>query len=135
MPLLVDTGVLYALADIDDDWHARSRALLSDTGELLLAPAPVLPEVTYLLRLRLGARAERKFVDSIASGGLAVEELRTADHARVAALLDKYLDLGFVDAAVVAVAERLKVVRLATTDRRHFSTVRPEHAKAFELVP
>ena len=24
MPVLVDTGILYALADRDDDWHGRA---------------------------------------------------------------------------------------------------------------
>jgi predicted nucleic acid-binding protein len=40
-----------------------------------------------------------------------------------------------VDATVVAVAERLRVRVLATTDRRHFGAVRPAHADAFTLVP
>jgi hypothetical protein len=33
------------------------------------------------------------------------------------------LDLGFVDAAVVALAETLGLTRIATTDRRHFDPV------------
>jgi hypothetical protein len=41
----------------------------------------------------------------------------------------KYSDaaLGFVDASIVAVAERLKIKELLTTDRRHFSLIRPRH--------
>lgn len=45
------------------------------------------------------------------------------------------LPLGFVDASVVAVAERLGERQVATLDRRHFSVVRPRHVKAFRLVP
>jgi hypothetical protein len=33
------------------------------------------------------------------------------------------------------VAERLKLERIATTDRRHFGRVRPSHREAFVLVP
>jgi hypothetical protein len=33
------------------------------------------------------------------------------------------LDLGFVDAAVLAIAEALGLPRVATTDRRHFVPV------------
>jgi predicted nucleic acid-binding protein len=44
-------------------------------------------------------------------------------------------DVGFVDASVVAIAERLRLDRIATTDRRHFSTVAPRHRASFELVP
>jgi predicted nucleic acid-binding protein len=32
-------------------------------------------------------------------------------------------------------AERLGVTRILTTDRHHFSLVRPSHVPAFELVP
>jgi predicted nucleic acid-binding protein len=55
----------------------------------------------------------------------------------MAELVARYRDLplGTVDASVVAVAERLDVTELATTDRRHFGVVRPAHADAFELLP
>jgi hypothetical protein len=36
---------------------------------------------------------------------------------------------------VVALAERLDVVEVATLDHRHFRIVRPRHAKAFTLLP
>jgi predicted nucleic acid-binding protein len=135
MALLVDTGVLYALADRDDSWHQRSRAYLEANRELLVAPEPVLPEVAYLLRERLGAHAELAFVTSVANGELAVEPVGPVDLARCVELMAQYESLGFVDAAVVAIAERLELARLLTTDRRHFAAVRPRHAPAFELLP
>jgi predicted nucleic acid-binding protein len=48
-----------------------------------------------------------------------------------------YLDLplGIVDAAVVAVAERLNLTEVATIDHRHFTVVRPRHVEAFTLLP
>jgi len=49
--------------------------------------------------------------------------------------MEEYEWLGFVDATIVAVAERLKVRTLATTDRRHFGAVRPAHVDRFRLVP
>lgn len=45
------------------------------------------------------------------------------------------LDLGFVDASVVAVAERLGVDTVATINHRDFRVVRPRHLDAFTLVP
>jgi uncharacterized protein len=50
-------------------------------------------------------------------------------------LLDEYPHIGFVDASVVAVTERLRVRVVATTDRRHFGAVRPRRVAALELVP
>jgi uncharacterized protein len=45
------------------------------------------------------------------------------------------LPLGTTDATVIAIAERLHAVEIATLDRRHFTVVRPAHASAFALLP
>jgi len=135
MPLLVDTGVVFALADRSDAWHVRVRDHVKSSGEALLAPAMILPEVAYLLRRRVGADAELAFARALADGELSVENLTARDWRRSAALMEEYEWLGFVDATIVAVAERLKVRTLATTDRRHFGAVRPAHVDRFRLVP
>jgi uncharacterized protein len=53
----------------------------------------------------------------------------------MADLVERYPDLrlGGTDASVVAIAERLRIARIATFDRRHFTVVRPTHIKAFTL--
>ena len=135
MALLVDTGVLYALADTSDAWHARCVTYLESNRGTLLAPVTILPEVAYLLRERIGADAERRFVRSIADREIAVESLKFEDLSRALQLLEKYEQIGLVDATVVAIAERLKLSTLATTDRRHFGIVHPSHVKRFTLVP
>jgi uncharacterized protein len=45
------------------------------------------------------------------------------------------LPLGIVDAAVIAIAERLNLTEVATVDRKHFSIVSPRHVSAFRLLP
>jgi uncharacterized protein len=135
MPLLVDTGILYALADRTDAWHQKSRRLLQSSREHLLAPVTILPEVAYLMRERIGQQAEQAFVESIAAGEIAVEDLDQADWQRVSELMATYDAIGVVDASVIAIAERLKLTTLATTDRRHFTIVRPAHVERLTLVP
>ena len=135
MAVLVDTGVLYALADADDRWHDPARAWLEDVSELLIVSVTVLPEVAYLLQTRLGAAAELAFVQSLAAGELDVEDLRRPDLARCGDVMRRYPQIGFVDASIVAIAERLKIGAIATTDRRHFQRVRPRHMKSFTLLP
>jgi predicted nucleic acid-binding protein len=135
MPLLVDTGVVYALADRRDSWHARIRAYLRSHPDTLLAPVTIVPEVAYLLRERIGADAELAFVRSIAEGEVAVESLQSRDWERAVEVMSSYGELGLVDATVVAVAERLRVSTIATTDRRHFAAIRPAHRERFTLVP
>jgi len=136
-PILVDTGPLYAMADRDDDWHLRIVRFLERSRDELVIPVTVLPEAAYLLAAHLGPEAERKLVQSIVSGEMAVEELTLQDLRRTLELLRRYEDaqIGFVDATIVAMAERLKIVRILTTDRRDFSLVRPRHCKEFELLP
>ena len=135
MAVLVDTGILYALADADDRWHDEARAWVEDLSELLIATVTVLPEVTYLLQTRLGAGAELAFVESIATGELEIEELRRPAISRSIEIMRRYPAIGFVDATLVAIAERLGIQALATTDRRHFASIRPKHIKTFELLP
>jgi hypothetical protein len=135
MPLLLDTGILYALADRKDDWHRRARDLVKATREALVVPVTVVPEVCHLMRERLGAAVERRFVASLAAEEVALEDIGRGDVGRCAALLERYPQIGFVDASVVAVAERLRLRVIATTDRRHFGSIRPKHVPAFELVP
>jgi len=135
--ILVDTGPLYAMADRDDDWHARVVRFLGGSRAELIVPVAVLPEAAYLLATHLGADAERKLVRSLASGEMALAELTIRDLRRTLELLDRYAAarIGFVDATVVATAERLRISRILTTDRRDFSLIRPRHCKAFELLP
>jgi len=135
VPLLLDTGVLYALADADDDWHIRVRDFLKAERQSLLIPVTVIPEATYLMRKRLGVAAETRFAESLAAGEIATENLTQRDIARCVELLHLYDFLGFVDASLVAIAERLKLRSLVTTDRRDFARVRPAHVAAFQLLP
>jgi predicted nucleic acid-binding protein len=85
----------------------------------------------------MGAKAEQRLVQSIVSGEMEIEELTIADLRRTLEVIRRYEDaqIGFVDATVVAIAERLKLQRILTTDRRDFSLVRPRHCKEFELFP
>jgi len=52
-------------------------------------------------------------------------------------LCDRYADadIGLVDAAVMAVVERLDEPKLATLDRRHFALIRPRHRETIALLP
>ena len=135
MAILVDTGILYALADSDDAWHARARQWIEGITDLLIVPVTVLPEAAYLIHTRLGPAAELAFVHSIVAGELEVEDIGGGDLARCSEVMRRYPALGFVDASIIAIGERLKIRAIATTDRRHFGSVTPKHVKTFELLP
>jgi predicted nucleic acid-binding protein len=125
------------MADQDDAWHDRVRAFLHTVRAQLIVPITVLPEACYLISVHLGASAELHFVRSVQREEIKVEFLRKEDLTRTVEVMDKYLDtdLGFVDASLVAVAERLKIREILTTDRPHFSLIRPRHCASFVLKP
>lgn len=137
MALICDTGPLYAAMDIADQDHVACARLLETTDEQVLVPAPVVVELDWLVGQRLGPDAFLSFLADSLDGLLEVVDLQTQDYLRVRELLDRYRDLGlgFVDAAVLSVVERLGETKLATLDHRHFTVVRPCHVPAIRLVP
>jgi predicted nucleic acid-binding protein len=137
MPLVLDTGPILALLDAGDPDHERCVALVEEVHEDLVVPAPVLVEVDYWVWKLLGGRAWQVFVEDVARGAYRVEPLEIDDLVRAAELERTYgeLDLGLVDASVIALCERLGERKVATLDRRAFSVVRPRHCPALELLP
>lgn len=137
MALILDTGPLYAALDRSDADHAACRLLVETAGEPLVIPAPVLVEVDYWIHSRLHPGVLVALLDDIIAGAYQVQELQSQDYRRIRELCDQYADadIGFVDAAVLAVAERLNEPKLATLDHRHFRTIRPRHVEALRLMP
>lgn len=134
---LVDTGIIYALADRNDKWHGRAVGFVSGFRGRLVVPWAVIPEACYLLNAYLGQAAELAFVKSLVDREMAVERLDGQDLVRTAEIMKRYpgANVGFVDASVAAMAERLKITVLLTTDRRHFSIIKPAHCVRFTMVP
>lgn len=137
MALILDTGPLYASLDRSDADHAACRALIEGADEPLVIPAPVLVEVDYWIQQRLHPGALVALLADIEDGAYVVADLVVSDYARVRELCDRYADsdIGFVDAAILAIVERLNEPKLATLDRRHFGLLRPRHRESIDLLP
>jgi uncharacterized protein len=137
MTAILDTSFLFALTDQSDQNHNKVLAIVQNVNESLILPIVVLPEICYLLASRLGHRAMRHFVSSLATSAVQIEQVVPEDLIRTHQILEQYADsqLDFTDAAIVALAERLKVTRVYTLDRRDFSMIRPKHCDYFELLP
>lgn len=100
-------------------------------------PAPVLVEVDYLVHRSLDQSVLTLLLEDVAQGAYEVADLSRDDYQRVIELCKGYadLDVGFVDAAVLAIVERLGERKLATLDYRHFTVMRPRHVRNLELLP
>jgi predicted nucleic acid-binding protein len=135
--LILDTGPLYASLDRSDADHRACRALIEAATEPLVVPSPVLVEVDYWIHTRLHPGVLVALLDDIADGAYLIENLLPGDYRRVREVCDRYADadVGFVDAAVLAIVERLNESKLATLDRRHFGLLRPRHVDALRLLP
>jgi hypothetical protein len=123
--IVADTGALVALVDADNRFHEAVRALFEEDPDAWVLPWAVLPETDYLLENHVGAEAARAFRADLADGLFAVEWGEQRDLLRAHELCERYRDLalGLVDAAVMAVAERLGADAIATLDLRDFAPV------------
>lgn len=135
--ILLDTSAIYAIADRDDKWHGPMVAAVEARATERIVPITVLTEACYLLSTYLGSAAERRLIQATIGGEFLLEGVNLQDLERAQAVLGTYANanIGFVDASIVAIAERLKIRVVATTDRRHFRMFRPKHCRSFELLP
>ena len=140
-PIIADTGgLLRALARSPDDKPSfpEYEAALT-AASLVIVPGLVLAEVDYFLREERVAM--RRLIAEIFDPATRYEyELPLpSDLVRALELDAKFrdLNLGLVDGTVAAVAERRKIYRVLTIDRRDFTTIRigPHFSRSLELLP
>jgi predicted nucleic acid-binding protein len=121
--ITLDTSAIFALLNRRDDAHqAAVKALEADRGPFLV-PAATLGELGFLVEDRLGVEVLDLFLEDLESGAYTLD-CGEGDVSRVRALVRRYADLslGYVDAAVIACAER-SGGRVMTFDLRDFGVV------------
>ena len=124
--ITLDTSALYALLNRRDRGHAVAvETLNSDPGPYLV-PAATLGEVAFLVEERLGSRVLDLLLADLELGAYTLD-CGEADLGRARQLVKRYedLSLGYVDAAVIACAER-SGGRVMTFDLRDFGVVAAE---------
>ena len=137
MTAILDASFLLATANTKDRNHDRVLNVARTISDPLILPIPVIPEVCYLIASRLGHTAMRRFLKHLVAGEIIQEAIDFTDLQRVTEILDEYADsqLDFVDATIIAIAERRNISRILTLDRRDFTIVRPKHCVSFDILP
>lgn len=137
MRVLLDTGVAVALFNRNDLRHNEVLNMMQHMREDVLFPVPAITETFYLLRRDAGIEVAAHFVSTLASDDMLLENPLPPDYQRAAEIIRVFADadLDFVDAIIVAIAERLNITRILTLDQRDFRIIRPRHCQAFELLP
>ncbi len=131
--LLVDAGPLIAIVDRSDAWHSACLATLTEESRLLTV-WPAFGEAMYMLG-KMGGQDQ--LFELVERQAIEFASLGPKDFPRMRELMRKYRDLpmDLADAALVRVAEREKINRIFTTDRRDFELYRPYRLGRFQIVP
>jgi predicted nucleic acid-binding protein len=135
-PAVADTGFVVALLNRTDTMHGIVTKVYAQHRQILL-PQTVLAEVAYLVGRNAGTVTLVTFLQGLRASRFSLVALIDEDLMRVAAILADYADsrIDFVDASVMAVAERFGSTKILTLDRRDFRLFRPRHCDSFEILP
>lgn len=133
---VADTGFVLAAVNHADKHHAACARTYQAMRRIHL-PQSVLTEAAYMIMRDAGVPVAVRFLMNLHTTKYRLLALELADIRRAASLLDHYanIELDFVDASVVAVAERLNLIHILTIDKRDFNIIRPLHAEFFTLLP
>jgi predicted nucleic acid-binding protein len=101
----------------------------------LLVPSTILPEVDHLARNRLGENVVRDFLEGLARGEGPYLPFLAEDLPRALEVMDANPGVGMVDASLEALAEKHRVRKVLTLDRRDFTRFRPRGLDYLELLP
>ena len=137
MSQLLDTGFLHALLNRQESRHQDVLDASAKVRGAIYLPTVVTTEVAYLIQRDLGAESLADFIELLATESFVLVEPVAADYQRAAEVVRQYTDsnIDFVDAVLVAIAERLNITRVLTVDARHFRLFKPKHCVAFEILP
>lgn len=133
--VLADAGPLIALLSARDRHHEACRRAAELIDDDLGTTWPVVTEAFYLLS---GVwRAQVELFVWLERGDLLLLPLHVSDLPRIRTLMRTYrnLPMDLADASLVRVAERERIRKVFTVDRRGFSVYRAAGLGALELVP
>lgn len=134
--VIADTGFVVALLNQTDSRHPDVQPIYLKYSEILL-PKTVFVEVAYLIGRDAGIPTTIAFLRNLPKSRFRPIDLITQDIDRIADILEQYIDsrVDFVDASVMAIAERCNIKTVLTLDQRDFRFFRPKHRNAFTIVP
>lgn len=137
MSVILDTSFLLALVFPRDINHRRATRARQQIRVTRVLPAPVLPELFYMVSDRMHYARAIQTYELVHSAGFQIETLQPADRTRRLAIMRQYRDAAFAytDVAIMALAERLNIRQIYAFDRRDFSMFRPTHADFLDLLP
>lgn len=135
--IIVDTSIIVAYMNRADDHHEAVAEWVDALEEDLVTTPMIVAEADHLVAKRGGEHALSALHTDLAAGAYLVEWWSAA-MARAVEVARRYADtgLGLADASLVALADRVGTVDIATLDERHFRAVRSlAGGQAFRILP
>lgn len=134
--VIADTGFVVALANLSDRRHADVSPIYLQYPKIFLTQF-ALVEIAYLIGRDAGIPTVIQFLQGLSASRFELIWAMDRDIIRTASILDQYIDsrIDFVDASIMAIAERLNIQTILTIDRRDFQLFRPSHCDYFILKP
>jgi predicted nucleic acid-binding protein len=130
--VVLDTSVVLALYDADDDLHDQAAEWLAELDEELVTTPLTVAELDHHLSRRPDAQSA--LYDDLERGAYTVRWWADALSESLA-VARRRPDVGLADASLVALAARLRTTRIATFDHRHFRTLTTGDGAPFVLLP
>jgi uncharacterized protein len=134
---LIDTSFLLALVFPGDQHHDEARLAMPDINARRIVPAPVLPELFYMVTARMDYTNAIRSYALVRSPLFQIEPLTAEDMNRMQDIMEQYADNAFdyVDTAIMALTERLKVANIYSFDHVDFRVFRPLHRPYLRVLP
>ncbi len=132
---LLDAGPLIAMIVERHQWHAVIEPLWRAEVGRCLTVEPVIVEAAHGVQ-RYGGNPAR-VLEFVISAEIPVFALHLLLHEQCVPLLRQYADvpMDYTDATLLALADRLRLDRIFTTDRKGFRTYRGVRGVGMEVVP
>jgi predicted nucleic acid-binding protein len=132
---LIDAGVILALVDRSDGWHALSVEAYNRCRLPLLTTEAVLAEVFHLTERNL--RDVRGVWRLLHSSAIHMSPIANEELPQIQALMDAHSDrpMNFADATMVHLAARERLSVILTVDHDDFETYRINGRKKFTILP
>lgn len=120
--IIADSSYWLALANSRDQYHQLVLAKTKTLNDALITTWPVLTETCHLLLLRMGVKAQIRFIQQVEEfADLFVLEPKHLK--RCSELMEQYknLPMDLTDASLVVLAEHLGEGKILSADRRDFN--------------
>lgn len=130
-------SAIRVMYNVRDKNRSRCIEAYRQQREKIILLEAAFAEVAYVMRINSHYDVVTAFFRTLNRSRFRPTSMTQSDVLRAAAIMEQYADaeLDFVDAAIVAVAERLSIQDIFTLDQRDFGIIRPKHCDYFRLTP